>query len=418
MKTKPKLLLSLRPPFLSMRHVATLLLFAVIALYVPARLYESVNPFFGYLRAFAEAAMVGALADWFAVSALFRRPLGLPIPHTAVVPRNKERIGTALGGFIERNFLATDMLTAKLEKIDFAALLAEWLDQPSNRAKIADYLSEMLPGMLDSVKDEQVRRFIFKNVSERVRRFEAAPLTAEILGMLTAENRHQLLIDEMLRQVAALLKENEPLIREKVRARTTWLWRQLSVDDRVATRIMEAAEEALTDLADDEQHPWRLRFDRTVRDFIQELRTSPEYREKADEIKEQLLLHPAVQEYLDGLWPEIKRAIQTDAGKHTSVLRARLRKGLAMMARGLLNDHGLRTRLNEWTLGIILDVVESRRHEVAKLIATTVREWDPDTMASKIEQEIGDDLQYIRINGTIIGGLAGLMIHGISQLAF
>lgn len=415
MKTKPS---SLQVPFLNVRHVATGLLLGAVALYIPARLYEAVNPLFGYLRAFSEAAMVGALADWFAVTALFRRPMGLPIPHTAVVPNNKDRIGAALGNFMERNFLSPKTLTAKLEDIDFAALLAEWLDQPHNRTMVAEHAAEMLPLLLDTVKGEQARRFILKNVKERIRQFEVAPLTAEILAMLTAENRHQQLIDEILRQTAALLKESEPLIREKVRGSTAWLWRQLSVDDRVATQIMEAAEEALTELAEDPQHPWRLRFDQTVQDFIQELKTSSAYRDELEALKARLIQHPALREYLNGLWPDIRHAIEDDAAKPNSVLRGRLRKGLSTMAASLLNDRSLRARLNGWILKGIQEVVESRRHEVSKLIASTVREWDPDTMAVKIEQQVGDDLQYIRINGTVIGGLAGLLIHSLSQLVF
>lgn len=400
----------------TVKHAATALLLAALLLYLMALYLAARHPWFGYLRAFAEAAMVGALADWFAVSALFRHPLGLPIPHTAVIPRNKDRIGAALGGFVERNFLAPDTLRAQLAQVDFTALFARWLERPRNRALIADYLAEQLPAALETVKDDDVRRLLAERVSERIRRIELAPLSAEMLNVLTAENRHQHLIDEMLRQAAALLKESEPAIRDRVRVRTGWLWRQLAVDSRITTHIMGAAEDALTELANDTQHPLRLRFDATVRDFIDSLKSAPEYRAKVETLKEQLLQHPALRDYLDGLWPELRQALEEDAARPGSLLRRQLRKSLAMAAGALLADLPLRTRLNGWALKLIMELADTRRHEVSRLIASTVAQWDPVTMAAKIEQEVGDDLQYIRINGTLIGGLAGLLIYTVSRL--
>jgi uncharacterized membrane-anchored protein YjiN (DUF445 family) len=400
----------------TVKHSANALLLAALLLYLVALYLAARHPLFGYLRAFAEAAMVGALADWFAVSALFRRPLGLPIPHTAVIPRNKDRIGAALGGFVERNFLAPDTLRAQLAQADFAAMFARWLERPKHRALIADYLAEQLPSVLDTVKDEDVRRLLANSVSERIRKLELAPLAAEMLSLLTAENRHQQLIDEMLLQAAALLKESEPTIRDRVRTRTGWLWRQLAVDSRITTHIMGAAEDALTELANDAQHPLRLRFDATVREFIDSLKTAPEYREKVETLKEQLLQHPALRDYLDGLWPDVRQALEEDAARPGSLMRRQLRKSLAMVAGVLLSDPALRARLNNWALNVVMELAESRRHEVSRLIASTVAQWDPSTMAAKIEHEVGDDLQYIRINGTLIGGLAGLLIYAVSHL--
>ncbi|NTV11097.1 MAG: DUF445 domain-containing protein, partial [Zoogloea sp.] len=393
------------------------LLVGAAALYIPARLYEAVHPAVGYLRAFAEAAMVGALADWFAVTALFRRPMGLPIPHTAVVPHNKDRIGEALGKFIERNFLTAEAIRFKLASIDFAALFALWLKEPANRDVVAEHVTAMLPHVLDATEDEEVGRFIHQTLSEHMKsRLEVMPLIAEFLGMLTAANRHQLLIDELLRQAAALLKESEPLIREKVSSSTAWLWRKLSIDERISNQIMSAAETVLLELSEDHGQPWRQHFDRTVQDFIQNLRTSGDYQEQGELLKARLLENPAIGAYLGRLWADLKDDLRQAAGQPESGLRRRLSEGLEWLADGLLKDDVLRARLNGWLQQVILDVIDTRRHEISRLVTDTVRSWDPDTMAGKIEQEIGDDLQYIRINGTLVGGLAGVLIHALSQL--
>jgi len=403
----------------TVRHIATGLLLGAVALYVPARMYEQVHPLVGYLRAFAEAAMVGALADWFAVTALFRHPLGLPIPHTAVVQRNKDRVGDALGKFVERNFLTPKEIGARLADVDFAALLTQWLRRPRNRAEVAEHLTELLPRVLDAVDEEEVAQLAHAHLRDYlVRRVEVAPLMAGMLEMLTAENRHQRLIDELLKQAVALLKESEPLIRERVSAQTSWIWRQLSIDERVTRQIMTAAEETLAEFVTNPSQSWRHGFDRAVRDFIETLKTSDEYREKGERLKTRLLDSPTFAENLGGLWGEIKRAVHDDGRRPDSRVRASVSDGLGLLAQSLLDDAGLQRSLNVWLQKLILEAVQARRHDVSGLIADTVRAWDPNTVAHRIEQAVGDDLQYIRINGTVIGGLAGVTIHLVSQLIF
>lgn len=406
-----------------MRHVATGLLFAALALYVPARMYESVYPLAGYLRAFAEAAMVGALADWFAVTALFRRPLGLPIPHTAVIQRNKDRIGAALGRFVEAHFLTPAAIGAKLGAIDFAALVAQWLEEPRNRTQVAEHLSGMLPRVLDAVKDEEVGQLAREQVRGYLsRHLQIAPLMAEVLEMLVAENRHQRFIDELLAQARGAFHEGEPLIRalirERVSARVSWLQRRFGMEDELTEQLVAAAEEALVELGTDPARPWRWSFDRSVRDLIETLRTSSAYHDKGEALKAHLLDNRLVAEGLDGLWDEIKRSVHDDTLRSDSAVRTALGDGLELFARSLLADAPLRARLNAWLQQVVVDTVEARRHEISGLIADTVRAWDPDTMAARVEHAAGDDLQYIRINGTLIGGLVGLVIHGGSHLLF
>ncbi len=409
----------LRPRRVTIRHVATGLLVAAVALYVAARIYEPVHPLIGYLRAFAEAAMVGALADWFAVTALFRHPLGVPIPHTAVVQRQKDRVGDALGRFVERHFLTHEEIGARIAGVDFAALIARWLAEPGHRAEVARLVTPLVPRMLEAADDEAAGRFAQGRLRDYVmRRFEVAPLAAGVLEMLTAEGRHQGFVDALMKQAIALLDESEPEIRERVRARTSWLWRRLAVDKRVTHQIMTAAEETLADMGANPSHAWREGIDRAVAEFIDQLRTSDEYREQGERLKARLLDDPAVAGSLAGLWGEIVRAVREDCGEPQSRIRAAIDAGLGHVARSLADDPGLQAGLNVWLHALVLDVIEARRGEVGRLISDTVRSWDANTVAQRIEQAVGDDLQYIRINGTVIGGLAGVAIHAASQLVW
>jgi len=404
---------------MTVRHLATGLLLAAVALYVTARIYEAVHPLVGYVRAFAEAAMVGALADWFAVTALFRHPLGLPIPHTAVVQRNKNRVADALGKFVERHFLTQQQIEARIAGTDFVALLLQWLAQPRNRTEAAEQLTALLPRLLDSIDDAAAARFAHAQLRDYLgRRIDVAPLTAGILEMLIADNRHQRFIDALLEQAVALLKESEPLIRERVRARTSWLWRRFSVDQRVTRQIMAAAEETLAELGSDPAQSWREGVDHAVREFIESLKTSDEVRDKVEKLKTRLLDDPALAASLAELWGDLKRAARDDSGGADSRIRAGIGDGLARIAQSLGNEAALRRSLNGWLHSLILEVVHARRHEVSALIADTVRAWDPQIAAQRIERAVGDDLQYIRINGTVIGGLAGVAIHLVSQFVF
>jgi len=408
-----------RPRRVTIRHLATGLLLAAVALYVAARFYEAVHPLVGFLRAFAEAAMVGALADWFAVTALFRHPLGVPIPHTAVVQRNKDRVGDALGRFVEQHFLTREEIEARIAGIDFAALLARWLATPANRAEVAGQLTPLVPRVLDAVDDEAVTRLAQAQLRDHLmRRIEVAPLVAGALEMLTAENRHQGFIDALLKQAVELLEESEPEIRERVRRRTSWLWRRFAVDRRVTHQIMTAAEETLAEVGSNPSHAWREGVDRAVREFIEKLSTSDGFREEGERLKARLLDDPVLAGTLAGLWGEIARAVRDDSRDPASRIRAGLDAGLGLAAQSLVDHPDLQRSVNVWLHKLILEVIQARRHEVARLISDTVRAWDAETVAQRIEHAVGDDLQYIRINGTVIGGLAGVTIHAVSQLVF
>ncbi|HQR53864.1 MAG TPA: DUF445 domain-containing protein, partial [Burkholderiales bacterium] len=386
--------------------IATGLLVAMLLVYGVATLYAPSYPWLGVVRAFAEAAAVGALADWFAVVAMFRHPLGLPIPHTAIIPRNKDRIGASLGRFVEQNFLEPELLHNKLADVDLARHAAQWLKQEGRSSAVATRVTDLLPQLLDAVEDEDVSRFISEQLLARVDEIEAAPLAGRLLGMLTQHDRHQEIMDALLKSASRLLGEYDGMIRQKITENTAWLLRKFRLDAVVAKTLLTAAEQQLREVSEDPAHPWRLRFDAAVREFIAKLTTSPEYLAQGERLKAELLEHPAVRNYVAGLWGEIKGAVRRDAAQPGSKLKERVAAVIVGFADALLVDEALRLKVDGWVKTTVVRAVTTRRREVGLLIAETMRRWDARTFTDKIEQEVGNDLQYIRLNGTIIGGLA------------
>ena len=395
---------------------ATGLLVAAAGVYVVARLNEAAHPAIGYLRAFCEAAMVGGLADWFAVTALFRHPLGVPLPHTAIIPANKERIGEALGRFVERNFLSAEVVSVKLEQVDFATLVGRWLADPARSGPVASEVAQLLPRLLDALGDEPMRHFLHHNLVSALQRIDVAPIAADLLEALTEANRHQALVDEMLMQGRRFLGEAEPEIRARVRERTAWLWQKLGVDEAISDRLIRAAGETIAEVSADPQHAWRQRFTDMLREYVDALRSSQQYRERAERLKHALLEQPQLAEYVGTVWDHLRARVREDAANPDSQLRTNLAAAMVALGEGLLADPAVREALNRWLRSALAGLVEARRHEVAALISDTVRRWDPGTVTERIERAIARDLQYIRINGTLIGGLVGLLIHAVSQV--
>jgi len=398
----------------SMQRIATAMLAAVAAFYVVARVFEARHPAIGYIRAFCEAAMVGGLADWFAVTALFRHPLGVPLPHTAIVPRNKDRIGRTLGEFVERNFLSAEVVSARLADIDFARTAGRWLADDARSGPVVSQLARFVPRVLDTVADEPARHFLHRNLVSALGRIEFAPLAANVLEILTVADQHQRLMDELVVQARRFLNEAEPEIRAKVRDQTAWLWQKLGVDDAISERLITAAEEALAQIASDPQHAWRQRFSAMVVAYIAALRESPDYHARAERLKHSVLEHPLLAEYLEQVWAGVRERVRDDASAPHSRLQASLREAVQGIGAGILEDEAVADALNRWLRDVLFELVERRRTSVGALIAETVAKWDAGELTGRIELAIGRDLQYIRVNGTLIGGLIGVLIHVLS----
>lgn len=400
-----------------MRGLPTALLAAAAVLFVIAKIHEQSHWGWGYARAFAEAAMVGGLADWFAVTALFRRPMGLPIPHTAVIPRSQGRIADALAAFIVDNFLSAELVSARLKDKDLAAGLAGWLADEANAARIADAVVLAAPGVLDALDDAAVAAFLRRQAEILARDAKAAPAAGRIVRLLTEQGRHQTLIDAALKEAWRWLAENEAGIRARVRERTAWLWRMMSVDSKAADSLIHAIEETLKEAAKSPDHPIRARITGGLQDFADRLASSDELQRQVEQMKDDVLSHPATQAYLEGVWAAAKAGLRRDAAAGVdSELRRTVLAGLVHLGRGLLTDAAARDAINQRLRAVLSELAGRHGKDVAGLVSETIRSWDAATLTDKLEQNVGKDLQYIRINGTLIGGLVGVLLHGATAL--
>jgi uncharacterized membrane-anchored protein YjiN (DUF445 family) len=397
-----------------MKRLATGLLAVATLIFIVARVFESRYPWLGYIRATAEAAMVGAVADWFAVTALFRHPMGIPIPHTAIIPTRKERIGRSLGGFVQNNFLAAPVITAKLRSANIAGKLAQWLADPEHGDTVGRHASAAVTGVVQVLRDEEVQEIITESLSSRVRKTQVAPLMGNVLSLVTAENRHQELLDSAIRLFDRLFEENRDALRDRISQETPW-WMPSAVDDQIYRKIANGIENTLVQVAADPEHPLRHRFNDAVNEFVERLKSSPQMIARGEELKEEILQHPAVRGYSASLWADMKASVLRHGANPESEFRRRVGAAATRLGSSLAEDQELLDKVNGWAEQALLYVVEQYRGEVADLIETTVAAWDPEDTTRKIELQIGRDLQYIRINGTLVGGLVGLFIYTVSQ---
>ncbi|MDQ8160290.1 MAG: DUF445 domain-containing protein [Gemmatimonadota bacterium] len=407
-----------RVRLVQMKRVATLMLVGVALVFVVTRWFESQYPWLGFVRAFAEAAMVGGIADWFAVTALFRHPLGIPIPHTAIVASRKDRIGTALGNFVQRNFLTREVVAGKIAAMQLGDRAAQWLAQPENSRRLARHAAHGLSGAVGVLRDDDVQEMVDRGIVSRLRTMQAAPLMARLFGLLTTGGRHQALLDDALRLAARFLYENEAMIRERVKAESPW-WVPGAVDSRVGDKIVSGVEKTLVAVAADPDHPLRQRYDEAVDRFIVSLRENPDTIARFEQIKLDVLAHPGVADFSRDVWGDVKARIATYAERladETEQEPDQLERWLAGLGQKVLEDPVLSAKVNGWVVEIVSYAVEQAREEVAKLISATVAAWDADATSRKIELQIGRDLQFIRINGTIVGGLVGLTLYALGLL--
>lgn len=399
----------------TMKRRATGLLVAMAAVFLAALLLEPGHPWLGYVRATAEAAMVGGIADWFAITALFRRPLNLPIPHTAIIPTRKDRIGRTLGNFVQHNFLTPQVLRAKLRAIGPSRRAAEWLRRPENSRAIARHVASGLRSATEVVKDEDVHALLERSIIEPLRQRPIAPLLARGLTLLTANDRHQQLLDRVISGLARMIEDNEDLIRARIHEESPW-WVPGFVDDRVHARVIAGIERTLLEVAADPSHPLRRQFDDLLTDWIVQLQESPAAMARADAVKQQLFDHPTSRQLSASLWGEVKRMLDRRAEPDPGEPPGALERGILALADGALEDEALLAKLDGWIVAAILRVVEQHRHEVGSLIANTVSSWDPEETSHRLELVVGRDLQFVRINGTLVGGLVGLVLYTATRL--
>lgn len=398
-----------------MKRRATMLLVGATVLFIVTRALLHSFPWLAIVVATAEAAMVGGLADWFAVTALFRHPLGIPIPHTAIVPAKKDRVGRTLGAFVQRNFLSREVIEHRLRNMEVGRRLAEWLAAPDNARTISRNAAVALSSATQMLRDEDVQEVIDRSLARRVRSMRLAPLLGRLLGVITENNRHQEVLDEVIHLASRTVNENAELIRERIERETPW-WVPSAVDDKIFKRVLNAIQKLLTELSADPQHPLRLRFDTSVAQFIDRLNTSPEFAAKVEVWKEEFLDNEAARRFSASLWQDGKEALARFAESPDSAAPNAIETALTAFGQKALEDPELLAKLDAFAVDIAVYLVSRYQDEVAQLIETTVAAWDPDITSQRVELAIGRDLQFIRINGTIVGGLAGMVIYLISQL--
>ncbi len=397
-----------------MKRRATGLLVHAAAVFAVARIFEPRYPWLGYIRATAEAAMVGGLADWYAVTALYRHPHANPIPHTAIIPARKDRVGNNLGNFIQRNFLSRDVIAARLQALHVAENLARWLADPQNARLIARKAATGLASAAHVLREDDVQALIDRAVERRLRSTRVAPLAGKLLSVITENDRHQELLDGAIKLIARAVTENQEVLRDKIEKESPW-WVPGVVDDKIHQKIVGAIERTLREVSADDQHPLRQRFDTVLHDYIERLQNSPEVIERVETLKHEILDAAVIRRFSASLWTDAKDALTRFAENPDAYAPGTIERALNAFGEAVLADPVLLAKVDGVIADVALALVERYQGEVAQLISQTVAGWDPQATSRRIELAIGKDLQFIRINGTLVGGLAGLALYSLSK---
>jgi uncharacterized membrane-anchored protein YjiN (DUF445 family) len=368
-----------------------------------------------FIQAASEAAMVGGLADWFAVTALFRHPLGLPIPHTAIIPRKKDQIGESLGDFLQQNFLTPEVVGPRLQAAQIPRRVGEWLTTGDRPEKLSHEFGVALAGANTVLADEDIRVAIENFADAQLRRLPAAPVVARVLDLAVEGNQHQILMSEGLRALMRFLDDNRDVFRKRV-ADESPEWVPEWVDGRVFTKLFSSVQNFLADVASDPEHPLRIQFDQRLREYAVQLRTDPEAAGHLEQWKSELLDHPAVRNALASLWLPLKKAVLDAALDPNSELRRVGTSVIRQTGAALRDDPALQAKCDRWLLGVMRHVLAHYSGELTGVITHTVSRWDADSTARRLELQVGRDLQFIRINVTVVGSLVGLFIYSASRL--
>ncbi len=393
--------------------IATALLALSVVIALAARLLQSHHWSLGYVAAWAEAAAICGLADWYAVVALFRHPCGVPLPHTAIISNNRERIAESFGDFVEEQFLAPDPIEQKLESVDFAAAGADWLADEERSLSLSRFTLRLLPQALSAVEETGLQSFMAQHVVERIEALDVAPLAAKLMAAFVEDQRHQRIFDEILAGLDRLLRDEQTLeaVREKIRGELPSLFNLFRADAYVLRRLVTLISSFIHEAQTDPDHALRHDFDRFVRDFVEKLGSSPEYADKAETLKRELLARPEIRALAEDLWMSVRRFLEKDARSGNSILEIHLARFLADLGRKLAHEPRLRAEINAGMVKVLQTFVQSQKREISQFITDQIRSWDVVQMVDIIELNIGRDLQYIRLNGTFIGGLAGLALY-------
>jgi uncharacterized membrane-anchored protein YjiN (DUF445 family) len=400
-----------------MRLAATVLVAAMAALFAATLAWPQAHPAVPWLQAFAEAGMVGGLADWFAVTALFRRPLGLPIPHTAIIPEQKDRLGDTLAQFLKDNFLKPQVVARRLDDADLAGVLGRWLASPPPATPSPNRkrgLAPLVARLVEALDEPAIARLVEDVARGRLEEMKLSPLLADAIDTMVAKGRHEPLIDTGIDWSLGTLSDEAPTIRDMVTERTNWLLRLAGADESMSNTMIGAVQRLLVEMKQDPFHPVRLRIVEALRQWSFDLRHFPETQERVEGFKADLMANPAMAGWVNGLWTSARAALVrglNDPGGN------RLAGALAAVGQRIEGDEALKRSLNTALRRAVVGLAHDHGDAIVSLVSQTVRSWDADTVTEKVEEAVGRDLQFIRINGTLIGGSIGLAIHGVAVLA-
>ncbi|MFC8916220.1 DUF445 domain-containing protein [Streptomyces sp. NPDC047821] len=399
-----------------MKFTATALLLLVALIYVLATWARNsgVTGWPGYVAAAAEAGMVGALADWFAVTALFRRPMGLPIPHTAIIPTKKDQLGASLGSFVGENFLSETVVRARLHSLGIGGRLGTWLAEPAHADRVTAELSTALRGALTVLRDADVQAVVGEAITRRAEAVEIAPGVGKTLEKVVADGAHHGAVDLICNRAHDWLVLHSDSIMDAVQGGAPG-WTPRFVDRKVGERVYKELLRFVTEMRDMPAHPARGALDRFLTDFAADLQGDTDTRARVERLKSDLVARPEVQDIIASAWASVRAMIISAADDERSQLRLRARASLISLGNRLATDSRLRAKVEGWVEDAAVYVVTTYRAEITSLISETVASWDADQTSRKIEAHIGRDLQFIRINGTVVGALAGLLIYTVSH---
>ncbi|MFF1506213.1 DUF445 domain-containing protein [Streptomyces sp. NPDC058326] len=399
-----------------MKTLATSLLAAVAVIYALATWAESAGwgAWAGYVAAAAEAGMVGALADWFAVTALFRHPLGLPIPHTAIIPKKKDQLGASLGTFVGENFLSADVVRGRLHAFGIGGRLGAWLADPAHADRVTAEASTALRGALTVLRDSDVQAVVGEAITRRAEAAEIAPGLGKTLEKIVSDGAHHRAVDLICTRAHDWLVTHGESVMDAVQGGAPG-WTPRFVDRRIGERVYKELLRFVTEMRDMPGHPARGAIDRFLTDFAADLQADTDTRARVERLKSDLLARPEVQDIIASAWSSVRNLIIAAAEDDRSQLRLRARASLISLGNRLATDSRLQDKVEGWAEDAAAYVVTTYRHEITSLITDTVAGWDATQTSKKIEANIGRDLQFIRINGTVVGALAGLLIYTVSH---
>ncbi len=397
----------------NMRLTATIMLVVMAALFLLSARYLPVHPAWGYLHAFAEAAMIGGIADWFAVTALFRHPMGIPIPHTAIIPTNKDRIADTMAQFLRTNFLIPSVVARRMQAMNMARAVGGFLVQPTqgSQSRIGTGASELIAGVLESLDPERLGGQVKAGLKAQAHKIEIAPLLGQMLTTTIADKRHLPLIDAIIRWSGLTLEDNEDMVREMIRQRANGVLRWTGLDGRLSDSVLDGLYKLLAEVLIDPEHPLRNKIQEGLDQLAHDLMHDPKMQARVERMKAEVLENEAVARWWVGVWERMRAGMIRMARDPETALGGQIGVGLGELGAALRDDTRLQLQVNRFARRTAVGIATNYGDQIVQLVSETVRRWDARTLTDRVEGAVGRDLQFIRINGTLVGGLVGVTIH-------